>query len=171
MTKVLIEWSDTHHPRDDLNMIESALAAGGDEGPLIVIPTEARRGPGRRQEIPAIFKDVYDYLGHLAQYDGDVGDERFVGLVRSSEPPDWDRSFSALLQIQQALAPGTDGIPKRQVSKRETVILDYRVIAAAPLPTSDFEIESVGDGLPDVLDTFPCLKPLIGGPDGDEDEW
>lgn len=167
MTRVLIDWSDTHHPRDDYDLIRNVLAAGGDEGPLIVVPASVKRVSGSRP-IPVVFKDVDHYLGHLAMYDGDVGDDRFVGLVRGSSKTDWEQSLAALQYIQQVLAPGTDGIPKKRVSKRETVALDYLVIPGGVSPRTDFKIESTGEGLFDVVHAYPELRLVIGAIELDE---
>lgn len=85
MTRILIDWSDPHRRRGDHNLIPSQLAAGGDEEPLIVVTASVRPGLGSRP-IPVEFKDLDQYLGHLAMYDGDVRDGRFFGFA---EFTDW----------------------------------------------------------------------------------
>ena len=166
MTKVLIQWSDTHHPLDDHDMIRSALETGGDEGPLIIISAYTKRGLGPRQT-PAIFKDVDHYLGHLDMYDGDVGDDRFVGLVRRSSENNYDAGLSALFQIQQVLAPGTDGIPTRRLSKREVIVQDYLVIPSDTQFATTVEIECIGDNLEEILRCCPKLESFIRLDDND----
>jgi hypothetical protein len=37
MITITIEWGVSHHPGDDVQLIEDHLAAGLDEGPLLVV--------------------------------------------------------------------------------------------------------------------------------------
>ena len=171
MPQVLIDWRETHHPKDDRSIIESSIAGGLDEGPLITVPAVAFRGSGRRRLTATIFSDVNEYLAHLACYDGEVGAERFVGLVRRS--PNKETAFQALAKIQQTLCPGSDGIVRTRTKGEGRKSLDYCVVPVSydPSAIEDIEIESMGEGLYDLFHYHPVLKPIVGAEDEDDDEW
>lgn len=170
MKTVLIDWRDAHHPNDHESEITHSIGGYLDEGPLITVPVDSFRGPGRRHLTATIFNDVLDYLAHLAKYQEGIGAERFIGIVRRA--PDKATALQALAMIQQAMNPGSDGIPRIRTSRKEHQSFDYcvKTVIYDPAAAENIQIESMGEGMNDLLDSHPVLKTLIGSEDWDEGE-
>lgn len=144
------------------------MGAALDDGPLLVFPLNSGRAQRKPDIVPAIFQDIIHYLAHLSEYADDLRGERCLAIVQHGADKDFALAF--LMQLQQLAAPGTDGIPKRRVDRRQTEPMDRHVIPAASHPQPDVQVSSFGDGLDDALAAYPSLKPLVCSGD-EEAEW
>lgn len=157
--KITISWPTSHHPGDDLRMIEQSMEAAQDDGPLLVLPLERGRGPKKAEFVPSIFPDVSHYLANVSEYGTDLGGERCVAIVQHGA--DESIGLALLRHLQQIAAPGTDGVPHRRLEKRKTEPMDRHIIPAASNPMPAVRIENFGEGLADALAVYPKLRPLV----------
>ncbi len=161
MIQVFVEWTPSHHPGDGRSAIESHLAAGLDEGPLLVVGCELRRRPKGRGDA-LIFADVNNYLSHLAMYDGELADERWVGLVRGASTADRPTALAALYQIKERIAPAEPRkLTIRLGSRTPLKQFDYAVLAGPHTTTDPFEMVSNGDGAREFALAFPTVTDIL----------
>lgn len=162
MFRIVVEWSSSHHPADDRSMIASHLAAGLDEGPLLAISCGSGRRPKARRNA-LIFNDVNDYLAHLAMYEGELADERWVGLVRGASAAYNPISLAALFQVKEWIAPtNTPEVTGRPGGRERKRQFDYAVLTGPFVTAEPFEIVSIGDGAHEVAAAFPAAADLLG---------
>jgi len=160
MIQILVEWTPSHHPGDGLGTIESHLAAGLDEGPLLVVGCDLGRRPRGRGDA-LIFADVNNYLSHLAMYDGELADERWVGLVRASRA-DQATALAALFQIKERVTPAkTSKLTIRPAGREPRKVFDYAVLTGPHVTIEPFEIVSTGDGGHEVAAAFPGMTDFL----------
>lgn len=165
---LLISWPEAHHPGDGTSLIEQSMEAGLDDGPLLVLPLDRGRGPKKPHFVPTIFPEVVHYLAHLSEYADDLGGERCLAIVQHGA--DRDVALAFLMHLQQLAAPGTDGIPKRRLDKRQIEPMDSHVIPAASPPRPVVQVKSFGYGLNEALAVYPSLKPFVCSGD-EEAKW
>lgn len=161
MFQILVEWTSSHHPSDGQDTIASHLAAGLDEGPLLAVSCDFGHRPKGKVDA-LIFKDVANYLAHLAIYEGELKDERWVGLVRGAGAADQRTSLAALFQIKERIAPtGTSKLTIRPGGRGPQKLFDYAVLAGPFVTTEQFEISSIGDGAHEIADAFPAMAAFL----------
>jgi hypothetical protein len=159
MIQILLEWTPSHHPGDGRGTIESHLAAGLDEGPLLVVGCDLGRRPRGRGDA-LIFADVNNYLSHLAIYDGELADERWVGLVRESRA-DQATALAALFQIKERVTPARTPKLNRPGGREPRKVFDYAVLIGPHITTEAFKIVSTGDGANEVAAAFPAMADFL----------
>lgn len=167
MIRVTIEWSYPHHPGDGYDMIASHLAAGYDEGPLLIVPVGGRSRPGRGPEV-LMFADVQSYLAHIAAHEGDLEGDRWAGLVRRAAREDPAPLLAALDHVKQLIGPARPG-PKSRLGRALPPAPDHAVLTGPFSTKSDLVIWNIGDGFPDIAAAFPALTEEMHFPS--EEEW
>ncbi len=168
MITITVEWSDPHHPADGYNMIASHLAAGYDEGPLLVVPAVSRSGPGHGPEA-LMFEDVSAYLAHVMEHGDELKDDRWVGLVRSIEGGDRSHGRAAIYHLKQLLGPRRPNRrrPGRMAGAKP---LDYAVLPGPFVSDVDIIVENIGDGFRyGIAEAFPALTETMEF--SSEEEW
>jgi hypothetical protein len=165
---ITIEWSDTHHPGDGYDMISSHLAAGYDEGPMLVVIAHPPVRPGGRPEA-VIFADVQSYLAHVATYEGELEGERWVGLVRNVKGGDTSHALAALDHLKKLVGPARPGGGSRVGPARpgggprrgrggSAAAHDYLVLRGPFVSDADLAIRNMGDGFIEIAHAFPTLE-------------
>lgn len=103
MREIEIDWACSHDATDDESMIMGLLEAGGDEGPLIILPWSSHPGRSNRSDEVEVFENALHYVAHLAMHEADGPGERFVGLVRGEDRKNGDEALAALLHLKRTL--------------------------------------------------------------------
>ena len=155
-TLVEIYWPYSHDRGDD--NIEYQLEAGGDEGPLLVIPARRRTKPGSPTAI-GVFKNVDWYLSSLAfNDDADVSRERWVGLVRGSDRANGDAAVAALQRLAHNLST-TRKVRLGPLGHRGKTVSSVPEGALTELIAFDgsIMIKNDGEGFKDVARVYPAL--------------
>ena len=158
MKTVTIDWPTSHHCDDDHDQVRQQLEAGGDEGPLLVVPMK-ESGTGRARAKCQIFRDVDSYVGHLAmgEVEGDAEGERWVGLIRGSFHNNETEGLASLYYLKGLLDPKT----KRRRLKNPAATNDHFVMIGPFTSEGVQTIENLGDGFDEVSTAFPALTALM----------
>lgn len=158
MNKVVIQWFLPHHPKDGYDRIQSELEAGGDEGPLLVIPDSYSYRSHLSGEPLLIFEDIDSYFLHLMLYENEDIGEQWVALVRREGREDnRNHNLAAIHHIKELLTPKRRF--KNTVARRRNAPppRDYRVLAGSFFADEDLLIENISfDWI--VQETFPQFE-------------
>lgn len=152
--QVRIRWTDAHHPDDDERLIDSALEAAADDGPLLVVSAQARRGP-HRQAVFRVLESVLWYKAHLAEHGSDLPGERWVGIAHASGG---GTSVDAtLVGMQSLLAPLSRST---RVGASAGDLRHGTMASQVPLAESVL-VRNEGDVFKDVQRVHPVLRGLM----------
>jgi hypothetical protein len=167
MITITIEWGVSHHPGDGVRLIEDHLAAGLDEGPLLVVSARRRPGPGRKSEA-LILADVASYLAHLVEHGGDLDDERWVGLVRDVGSGEQAHALAALQHLKDMVGPS--GTSRARSSRKGSSPPPSYLVLQGPFTTEAvLSIVNIGEGFSEIAHAVPGLEEEMRFPS--EDEW
>lgn len=155
---IQVQWFGTHHAQDAENLIRSHLEAGGDEGPLLIVPWGSRAGRSLKSgQQPTLFKDVDCYIAHLTAHSDTVEGDRWAGLVRGVRQNDRALALGVMARIAKLIAPHPPR-PHRGPSRRPRPPAEDYAVLVGPHPLSaDIEVENFGDGFDEISATFPAL--------------
>ena len=158
MRQIQIEWFDTHHAQDNIADLRNGLEAGGDEGPLLVVPFRPKaRTPQTRGRHPTMFTNIDDYIAHLAAHSTTADGDRWAGLVRGVPQSDRALALGVLERVKNLIAPHAPR-PQRGPSRQARPPADDYAVLTGPHPlTENVELENIGEGFTDITTAFPAL--------------
>ena len=150
-------WPWSHDGGDDPSQIQSELEAGGDEGPLLIVPCRLTRGGPRPYVTTHIYRDVHSYLAQLAVGEEHCEGERWIGLVQGTFRTNEASGLFALSHFKELIDYQSRLSRLKGPGERKVVQRSFELMG--PFPSQrPLTIINEGEAFADVALQFPMLR-------------